>query len=317
MASKYPTDPEVRAEILRLRSELKLTNKGLAQTLLIEGVNETFLSKYANDNLDRQVENFEARFRDTVRSLRERIAFGSEIFETSVTRRLRNGLDLVRRTGDIALFTSPAGNGKTSGIRAYCRDNPSAVHITLNATTRAANKVEALVFAAIDAASWKSNSPRFDFLTSRFREVSRLLIVDNAQRLDGTGRQWLFDFHDEANCPIALIGNPDAGFLGRIVGNDQQSSRIGINNTYELDPDELPAAAWQVAAQFSNRATADKIEDLVALIASHDGRLRAVRKTVILAEELRKASAKLAQDPRAAVRAAHSRLVRDYALPAD
>jgi DNA transposition AAA+ family ATPase len=314
---KYPTDPEVRAEILRLRQELKLTNKGLAQTLLIEGVNETFLSKYAHDNLDRQVENFEARFRDTVKSLRERIAFGSEIFETSVTRRLRNGLDLVRRTGDIALFTSQAGNGKTSGIRAYCRDNPSAVSITLNATTRCANKVESLVFATIDGATWKSNSPRFDYLTARFKEVSRLLIVDNAQRLDGTGRQWLFDFHDLANCPIALIGNPDIGFLGRITGNDQQSSRIGISNSYELDADEIPAAAKLVAAQFSDRSTAAAIEDLVAIIASHDGRLRAVKKAVILAQELRKASPKLKDDPRAALRAAHSRLVRDYALPAD
>ncbi len=317
MPGTYPTDPEVRAEILKLRGELKLTNRAIIATLLIPGVTETFLSEYINDRLQRKVDNFEVRFRDTVKSLRERIAFGSAIFETSVTRRMKNAFDLIRSTGSISLVTSKAGNGKTSGIRAYCRDNPSAISITLNATTRSANKVESLVFRTIDAQSWRSNTPRFEFLTDRFREVSRLLIVDNAQRLDASGRQWLFDFQDEADCPIGLVGNPDRGFLGRIIGNDQQSSRIGINPDYELEADELPAAAKRVAQQFSDRATAEEIEDLVAFIAAHDGRLRSVKMTVILAQQLRAASAKLKNDPRAAIRSAHSRLIRDYLLPVD
>jgi DNA transposition AAA+ family ATPase len=312
---QYPTDPEVRAEILQLRTELGKGNKGVADALQIEGVCVTFLSKYINDKLDRQVPNFEGRFRDTLKSLRERIAFGAEIFETSVTRRFRNACDLVRRTGDFGLITSPAGNGKTSGIHAYCYDNPSAVRITLNATTRAANKLESLVFASIDTQSWKSNSPRFDHLAARFREVSRLLIIDNAQRLDSSGRQWAADFHDAADCPVMLVGNPEAVEAWQLI--DQQRSRIGLCNNYELEDDELPACAKRVARQYSDAATADEIEDLTAIIASHEGRLRAVKKTVVLAQELRAASPKLKDDPRAALRAAHSRLLRDYALPVD
>jgi DNA transposition AAA+ family ATPase len=311
---KYPTDPAVIAEIHALRAELKLTHKGLAATLNIEGVNETFLSKYVNDNLDREVPNFEGRFRDIVKGLRERIAFGAEIFETSVTRKMRNAFDLIRRTVDIGLITSPAGNGKTSGINGYCLDTPSAIHVTLNATTRSASKVQSLVFNQIDAATWDRRSPRFDYLVHRFREVSRMLIIDNAQRLDGSGRQWLSDFHDLAQVPIGLVGNPEA--LSQWRAGDQQPSRIGLHNNYELEKEELPAAAFNVARQFSDAATAEKISDLVVVIAQEKGRLRAVKKTVILMQELRKASTKLANDPVAALRAAHTRLIRDYKLPA-
>lgn len=313
MPGKYPTDPAVIAEIHALRIELKLTHKTLAATLQIEGVNETFLSKYVNDKLDREVPNFEGRFRDVVKGLRERIAFGCEIFETSVTRRMTNVFDLVRRTGDIGLVTSPAGNGKTSGINAYCRDNPASIRAILNATTTSGSKVESLIFGAIDTATWDRRTPRFDYLAARFREVSRMLIIDNAQRLDSSGRQWLCDFHDAAEVPIGLVGNPEA--VGRWKRIDQQFSRIGIHGSYELEDKELSAASHHVARQFSDAATADAVSDLVAFIASQEGRLRAVKKTVILMQELRKASPKLANDPVAALRAAHSRLIRDYQLP--
>jgi len=312
---QYPTDPEVRAEILRLRTELQLTNKALAKMLLIEGVNETYLSKYAHDKLDRLVENFESRFRDTVKGIRERIAFASEIFETSVTRRIRNACDLVRRTGDLGLITSKAGHGKSSGGLSYYNENPSTVFLTLNATTRSAAKVESLVFARVDTQSWKSNTPRFDYLAERFHGASRLLIIDNAQRLDSSGRQWVIDFQDVAKSPVLLLGNPEAVDAWQLI--DQQRSRIGLCNDYSLEPDELPWCARRVTAQHSDEATAEAVEDLVAVIAAHEGVLRAVKKTVIYAQELRAASPKLKDDPRAALRAAHSRLLRDYALPVD
>ena len=114
---------------------------------------------------------------------------------------------------------------------------------------------------------------------------------------------------------VALIGNPE--MIDAIRPNDQQFSRIGIHGAYELDPSELPAASMHVATQVSDVPTAEAISDLIAIIASHEGRLRAVRKTVILAQQLRLESPKLRDDPRAAIRAAHARLIRSYELPTD
>jgi DNA transposition AAA+ family ATPase len=312
---KYPTNRELATALIALRTEKGLTNKKLAALLGINGVSETFLSKYINDNLDREVPGFEAVALDIVRAIRERMEFTSSIHMTSVVRKMGNVLNLIRKTGDFACLTSPAGNGKTSATRYFCAENPSAISITLNATTRDAGKVEGLVFRSTDHREWKGQTSRFDFLVNRFKGTGRLLIVDNAQRLTMSGRQWVFDFADEAECPVALIGNPE--MIDAIRGNDQQFSRIGIHGQYELEAAELHTAALYVARQFSDDETAEAISDLTAYIASHEGRLRAVKKTVVLAQQLRSESAKLMQDPRAAIRAAHARLVRDYSLPLD
>ena len=315
MPGKYPTDPDLITALVALRNDQALTNKRLAALLGINGVSETFLSKYINDNLDREVPEFEAIAFDIVRSIRERMSFASSIYQTSVVRKMGNVLNLIRKTGDFAVLTSPAGNGKTSGVHHFAAENPSTVCINLNATTRDAGKVEGLIFRTTDHREWKGQTSRFDFLVNRFKGTGRLLIVDNAQRLTMSGRQLVFDFSDEAECPVALVGNPE--MIDAIRGNDQQFSRIGIHGNYQLEDSELQAAAMHVTRQFSDDATAESVSDLTCFIAARDGRLRAVRKTVILAQQLRAESAKLRDDPRAAIRAAHSRLIRDYSLPTD
>lgn len=315
MPGKYPTDPALVSALIALRDDQGLTNKRLVTLLGIEGVSETYLSKYINDNLDREVEGFEAIAYDIVRSIRERMTFASSIYQTSVVRKMSNVLHLIRKTGDIAALTSPAGNGKTSAVRHFAAENPSAVCINLNATTRDAGKVEGLIFRTTDHRDWKGQTSRYDFLVNRFKGTGRLLIVDNAQRLTMSGRQLIFDLADDAEFPVALIGNPE--MIDAIRANDQQFSRVGLHGTYELEAAELPSAANYVTRQFADDDTAEKVSDLTSFIARHDGRLRAVRKTVILAQQLRAESAKLRDDPRAAIRAAHSRLIRDYSLPTD
>jgi DNA transposition AAA+ family ATPase len=312
---KYPTDPAVIAALVALRNDQGLTNKRLAALLGINGVSETYISKYINNNLDREIPEFDRIALDIVRAIRERMTFASSIYQTSVVRKMGNVLHLIRKTGDVAALTSPAGNGKTSAIRHFAAENPATVCINLNATTRDAGKVEGLIIRTTDHREWKGQTSRYDFLVNRFKGTGRLLIVDNAQRLTMSGRQLIFDLSDDAEFPVALIGNPE--MIDCIRANDQQFSRVGIHGTYELESAELPAASMHVAKQFSDEATAESISDLVSFIAARDGRLRAVRKTVILAQQLRAESAKLRDDPRAAIRAAHSRLIRDYSLPND
>lgn len=315
MPGKFPTDPTMIADLNGFISEHKLTYKALCRMLLIEGVNETFISKYIGDKLDRQVDNFEIRCRDMLKGHRERIAFGSHIFESSVTRKIGDSFNLMRLSGQIGLATGPAGHGKTSGIRQFIATNPSAVLLTLNESTGTASRLLSVLFSKIDHQSWNGRTPRFDYLKERFADSGRMILIDNWQRLKSCGRNLLFDFHDETNSPIGGIGNPEA--LKPIIANDQHSRRLGIVPTYQLLDDELAALSHKVTRQFADTATADAIGDLVAVIAAHEGALGSVQMSVILMQQLRKLSAKLDGDPRAALRAAHSRLNRSYLLPED
>jgi DNA transposition AAA+ family ATPase len=130
--------------------------------------------------------------------------------------------------------------------------------------------------------------------------------------LDATGRQFLFNLNRDTGCAVVLIGNPE--ILDKIRRNAQHFSRTGVKGEPCLTEKEIPAAALRVAEQFSSAEFAAEISDLVAFIATKPGRLRAVRKAVILAFEL---AEKNKFEPRKALREAHRNLVRDYALPAD
>ena len=315
MPGKYPTNPALIAALLALRDEQKLTNSAFAKLLGIGGVTETFISEYLNNRLNRQVPDFEVKAFDVLKSIRDRIRFRSEIFDTSVVRRMGNSFDLIRKTGFISLITGPAGVGKSSGINYYLSKHPSAISITLNATSREANKVESLVFDSVDHRDWDGRCSRFAYLVRRFKGASRLLMVDNAQRLASSGRKWLFDFHDMAKNPVALVGNPE--ILKLIMANDQEKRRIGTFVTYELEKEELHNSATRVASQIVGEEIAEAISDLIAFIAAHDGALGSVEMEVTLMRELQLLSADLKAHPRKALRAAHSRLVRDYELPAD
>lgn len=313
MPGKFPTDPAMIVELNTFIRENKLTYKTLCKMLLIEGVNETFLSKYIGDKLDRQVDNFEIRCRDMLKGHRERIAFGTEIFESSVTRKIGDSFNLMRETGQIGLATGPAGHGKTSGIRAYLVKNPSAILLTLNESCGTAKKLESLLFSKIDSQSWTGRTPRFDYMKDRFGNSGRMIVIDNWQRLKSCGRNWIFDFHDETNSPIGGIGHTDA--LKPINDNAQHARRLGIVPKYELQDNEFAPLSHKVTCQFSDEATADAIRDLTTIIAANDGALGSVQLTIILMQQLRKLSASLNADPRAALRAAHSRMNRNYLLP--
>lgn len=316
--SKYPTNRTLAAELVALRTETEFnTNKKIAQMLGINGVTETFLSKYINDNLDREVPEFESLAFDIIKNLRSRIEFKCRIFPSSVITKIENALGLLRDVGHIGCIVGPAGHGKTSALREYLKKTPSAILITANESMRDGKKLEAAIFARINSTTWDRQSSRFDFLKDRFNESSRPILIDNFQRLTGSGLKWLFDFHDETKSPIGCIGNPEA--IAPIMKNSQHSRRLGLTTPYQLDTTEIPDLAKNIALQHTDADTVEKIADLVTHIAMQvdQGCLGAVEMTVSLMEKLRKLSPDLAKDPRKALRSAHARLPRNYSLPAD
>lgn len=315
MANKYPTDPALIDEINAFLKEHDLTQAEFRKLFNMREVSAEFLSRYLRDKLDRKVDNFEVLARDIMKNLGERIRFKASIFDSSVVTSISNAFDLIADTGQIGFITGPAGHGKTSGITRFCQKHPSAISIALYANGGSASKLESAIFSRIDTKGWNGRTSRFDFMVERFRSSARFIVLDNSQRLDSSGRNWMFDFHDATNSPIGCIGNPEA--LKPILANDQHARRLGISTEYKLTEKEIPGLARDVAVQYSDEQTADSIADLLTVIASNDGALGSVALTVVLMQKLRNLSAELRNDPRKALRAAHARLARQYKLPSD
>lgn len=298
------------AALEQARTEDRQSQAKLAKMLGCDGGT---LNKYLNQKYPADVAPLEAKIEEylTIRANSRRLK--SKVFETTVTAAVGAAINLARITGDtegnISIIYGPAGCGKTKAAELYCATNTMAIFATLTDRTRDGRGVERAIMAAMETSSYKGNQSRWKFLSEKLAASRRPIIIDNSQRLNESGRSWLFDFQDSTGCPIILLGNPEV--LDPIKSNDQFFSRFGFKTAVALADKEISAVAHAVAAQYFDHA--DDIRDLTALIAKNKGGLRAVKKQCQLAQALKDNGI---GDPRKAFHAAHSKLIRDYALPA-
>lgn len=305
-----PHNAELIAALEQARTQDNHSQTKLAKMLGCDGGT---LNKYLNQKYTGDVPALEAKIEEYLHIRANSRRLKTEVFPTSVTADIAAAINLARITGDtegnISIIYGPAGCGKSKGAELYCATNPMAIFATLTDRSRDGRGVERSIMAAVETASYKANVSRWKYLTDKLTGSKRPIILDNAQRLNESGRAWLFDFQDASGCPIILIGNPEV--LAPIKNNDQFFSRFGFKTPVALSEKELPAVAHAVARQYYDDA--DAIRDLTAIIAKNKGGLRAVKKQCQLAQALKDNGI---GDPRKAFHAAHSKLIRDYTIPA-
>lgn len=322
--TRFTVDPSVVDLLRDFRHRSGKTNKQLAN---IFGTSPELISRVINGKLDRDPGDFAARVVDTIKALDAKLDLATTIESNFITEEFAGRVNLARMTQDVAFNFGPAGTGKTCSALKYQLDNPSTIYHKITGRSRSAQDVEAGVFAAMKTTSGhKANQRRWPYMVSTLKGSGIAIIIDNAHRLDRSGRDWGFDFNEETGVAVIFVGNPE--MFERVATNDQQQSRIGsswesswcIDRKPVADPAKrryhktLPDMARFIASQFSDESFADEIADLADYVARRDGAMRSVRKTVILAHKLSIAK-KL--DPRAAFREAHRNLVRNYMLPLD
>lgn len=300
-------DDTLRTALLAHREAHGLSNSRLATEL---GFSPAVISQYLADGGNKysgDVSRVERRVADYLANYERRRLVGVPLIHTDQTRQVASALEAIRRTNDVGMIYGDAGIGKTTGIVLYLTDNPTCLSISLVQAKRDQGSIEAAVFDAVGRGDWKGNTKRWDHIVSRARNSNRLLVVDNAHKATRAGIQWLFDFHDETRCPIALVGNEQ--ILALVEDNDQRFSRIGLKQEIRLRRPQALLA--HLIGTFAPDA-GDQLDSLAEQVAEHRGRFRAVTKQLSLAAMLREGKPDLAWP--AAFRAAHPMLVRNYQL---
>lgn len=300
---------ELRSKLdaYRLRGAKPMTLNALGREL---GVSGTRVCKYLAGKPEGNAVELEGCIQDMLKSASRRTISDVPPFGTNVTDIMQATFELVRKTNDVGLISGPAGIGKSVVIRMYTARNPLALAISVPRWQRTDGGMVALLFGVLDASSWDRHSARSRFLADRLKGSNRLIIVDNAHRMTSAARQWMFDFHDETGCPVALVGNPEV--LDAIRQNDQQFSRIGIHQRVVLDVKRLKLYAQAMVDALITAPQAG-LYDLALEVAEERGHLRALKKQLLLAADLA-ASAAFGGDQVKAFTAAHTKLVRDYQL---
>jgi hypothetical protein len=139
----------------------------------------------------------------------------------------------VRACGMINVGHGPAGTGKSCASRIYRakhKDNTVYTHVWAWGCGKAALARELCRSAGIEPR--RGELPTVA-LARHFRDGQMMFIIDNAQRLTASARNWLADFTDYTGAPVALIGNPEISAQWSRV--DQHSRRVGLHRNVSID----------------------------------------------------------------------------------
>jgi len=312
-------DPETKRQMQEFREAGDGTRPYTLEELArLLGSNTAQLSKYLSTKEGvapvGDVGRLESVARDGMRAAARRAArVSQEVFDTPVVSQVHAVLETIRKTGDVGLIHGPAGIGKTLALARYQEENPSTIAIVCYRWAAGPSDLTYRVFDSMDTRKYPGNVRRIDWVLERLRRSERLLVVDNAHRLSVNGLAWLFDFHDETGCPLALVGNPEV--LEAIRKNDQQFSRVGLLREVNLGKkDRLHANLAGIAERMCRRHLNDdgeEIRDLCVRVLSERGYLRALDKHLRLVVEM---LPNFKGEMRDAFLAAHTQVVSDYRL---
>ncbi len=312
-------DPETKRQMQEFREAGDGTRPYTLEELArLLGSNTAQLSKYLSTKEGvapvGDVGRLESVARDVMRAAARRAArVSQEVFDTPVVSQVHAVLETIRKTGDVGLIHGPAGIGKTLALARYQEENPSTIAIVCYRWAAGPSDLTYRVFDSMDTRKYPGNVRRIDWVLERLRRSERLLVVDNAHRLSVNGLAWLFDFHDETGCPLALVGNPEV--LEAIRKNDQQFSRVGLLREVNLGKkDRLHANLAGIAERMCRRHLNDageEIRDLCVRVLSERGYLRALDKHLRLVVEM---LPNFKGEMRDAFLAAHTQVVSDYRL---
>lgn len=291
------------------------------------GYSTSMVSKYLSGNLTGDLSRFELAIEDLLAQApnREQQQQWTNLFLTSVSQIVEATFERIRKIDDVGLVCGPAGAGKTCACHLYKQGNPTCIFLTATRWKRDAHGMEHLLFEGVGKAGWDGHTPRMDHVTRKLRDSHRLVIIDNAHRLTTGAIELVCDAQDEAGFSVGLVGNESV--LETIRRSDQLLSRIGMKRPVVVSaPNTKGKASRAGTATFSFQQSVKQMiklhapdangqsEEVAALgeiVASKQGHLRALKKQLILAKEI-KATGQLNYPD--AFRAAHSQLIRDYAL---
>lgn len=110
----------------------------------------------------------------------------------------------------IVLVHGPSGIGKSAGVRALAGWDPNAVAIRC---VQRSGTASGIARAIVAAESWRGlgragGAHLIESVLARLEHSGRLLIVDEAHRLVGSGYEFLRDLADVAGLPILLVATP-------------------------------------------------------------------------------------------------------------
>lgn len=155
---------------------------------------------------------------------------------TAVAKRILTAIQFTAEEGGIGIVYGPAGVGKTVTARAYSEKiNPSAIYVRVCEGATTARGLLRLLCGElrIEGSTWKVVA--LEGLRNKLGGSGRVILIDEAHRLEFDAMEVVRDLADMTECPVVLLGT--AKIINRIDDGlratrnwitDQFGSRVAI-----------------------------------------------------------------------------------------
>ncbi len=276
----YQCDEALREKLIAYRKEHNLTISELARQM--GRCDPTRMSKYLSGKPDVNPSAMEQRARDLLRAASRRKVAEVPFFATDVVNGFNRALEQIRVTNDLGLITGDAGIGKTESIKAYMKSNQSAILITCSEWAGTGQTLTNLLCNEIDVSDWNGKTKKSEWLIKTLTGTNWPIIVDQAQLLKKSGREFIVNLWDATRCPVCMVGNPE--IWTQFKANDQHASRIGLWEKLTLKDTKNAAEHMIDAILGGNQDPA--LYDLASDISARRGHLRTLYKQLLLTRDL-------------------------------
>ena len=227
-----------------LETYMDRTGKTLKHVGKRLGFSESMVSRYLSDNPAGDIESFEAAVKDMLAADEREESWEELFFATRAVEECHLVFDLIRASRDVGIISSEPGIGKSVASVHYARQNKTTILCQVPKWSAGTWGLQRLIWEQLDTRKYSpAVESKADHIVRRLSGSDRLIILDNAQRIQVGGLQWLLDFADLTHCPVALVGTP-AQILDRLRSDPALYSRIGIRKEISTEASDKQAAAW-------------------------------------------------------------------------
>jgi hypothetical protein len=309
----FPCDAALRAELLALReSNPKVwTPQAFAAAT---GYSVTVFHLYldpAGNVYSGNTEGVEKKIAEFLRDQRLTLDTSVATIAWDGTQQFADAIEDIRTAKRVGAIIAPPGFGKSRGIDLYCETHSLA--IPLHAWAGACNKssLVSCLFRAADISRSGKGENEAQTLARVLKDSTRPVIIDDAHKLTCQALQLLYDLRDQTGLPVALVGIEE--LIPKLRRDSQRLRRTGI--VYRLKIKEAGKLVDHhireiIPGELNGEGA--ELRKLCLQIAGQAGHFGSVQMELALAVRIKKGAPQWSWVE--CVKAAHTRLIRDYAL---
>jgi len=209
-----------------------IKQKGYSQNFvaLQLGVSSPMISAYKQGNYTGDIEKLEKQIvRWLADEERRNKRLTIPILQLNIVDNVRTAINEAVDNRNISVIVGDAGSGKTEAVRYYAAYSNAAVVVEVGPITSQRSLIREIAKQLNIAVSGPPDK-MIEIISDELRGAGKVLVVDEADRLDYIKLDMLRRISDSAMCGLVLVGITKFGsqLLNQTADFDQIVSRVGI-----------------------------------------------------------------------------------------